>query len=84
MTANPMYELRKENFKLREWNEDLLTELNRTRNERDELLAALTGAHRFISQPRRMTPDEISYDPRPYNKLTAALRAAIAKPGNRS
>ena len=41
------------------------------------LLEALEAAYTYITQPRRMTPTEATYDTRNYNTLVAKLRAAL-------
>lgn len=44
-----------------------------------DLLDALRDAYTHISQPRRMSQTEAVYAVNNYNKLTAKIRAAIAK-----
>lgn len=46
-------------------------------SEIDTLRQALADAYLFISQPKRMTPTELTYGTTYYNRLTAKMREAL-------
>ena len=51
-------------------------------DEIDPTLNALQAAYKFITQPMKMTPNEIIYNNNGYNEITSMLRAAIQDSGN--